>query len=150
MPTPELPDRIKATLTIDLDFAKEDQPRISEVLQFIIDNLAISGSGEGCPTAQSRYSFKLESNLPKVPMTLDRILDLADQAAEPGEATARERIAESMHPRYEEASEWWEGLNDAQQHWFTQKHPAVKLVTNAWDVYRAMPFADRTMLDALK
>lgn len=28
----EVPDRIKATLTIELDFAKEDQPLIGEVL----------------------------------------------------------------------------------------------------------------------
>ncbi|MBB3105253.1 hypothetical protein [Azomonas macrocytogenes] len=35
----KLSDRIKATLTIELDFAKEDQPLIGEVLQGIIESL---------------------------------------------------------------------------------------------------------------
>ena len=76
----KIPDRIKAKLTIELDFAKEDQPLIGEVLQGILDNLGLSSEGSGSRTAQSHYSYKLESNLPKVPMTMERLFDLMDQA----------------------------------------------------------------------
>lgn len=145
-----LPDRIKATLTIELDFAKVDQPLIHGILQQIIDNLGISSSGNGSATASSHYSYNVESNLPKQPMTMDRILDLADAAGAPGQPTARERIAESMRPDYEQALEWWEGLSEAQQLWFIEKHPTAQLVTSAWDINRELPFADRALLDALK
>ncbi|MHC5194884.1 hypothetical protein ACYSUW_14115 [Pseudomonas frederiksbergensis] len=146
----ELPDRITAKLTIELDFAKEDQPLIGEVLQNIIDSLGFSSSGTGSRTMQSHYSYKLESNVPSEPMTMDHLLDLADQAIEPGEPTARERLAESMHPDYEEADAWWEGLTDAQREWFINKYPKAKLVTVAWAAHKQMDFADRVVFQALK
>lgn len=146
----ELPDRIKATLTIELDFAKEDQPLIGEVLQSIIDSLAFSSAGNGARTAQSHYNYKLESNLPKEPMTMDHLLDLVDQAREPGEPTAREQIAESMHPDYDQAQGWWESLTEAQKQWFVEKYPEVKLVTKAWEVHKEMDFADRVFFQTLK
>lgn len=146
----ELPDRIKATLTIELDFAKEDQPLIGEVLQMVIDSLGFSSAGNGSRTAQSHYSYKLESNLPKEPMTMDHLLDLVDQAREPGEPTARERIAESMHPDYDQACDWWESLAEAQKEWFTKKYPAVKLITEAWEAQKQMAFADRVFFQTLK
>ena len=46
----KIPDRIKAKLTIELDFAKEDQPLIGEVLQGILDNLGLSSEGSGSRT----------------------------------------------------------------------------------------------------
>ncbi|MEV1198099.1 hypothetical protein ABZQ24_29370 [Pseudomonas aeruginosa] len=58
MSNEKLPDRIKATLTIELDFAKEDQPLIGEVLQGIIENLGFSSEGNGSRTTQSHYSYK--------------------------------------------------------------------------------------------
>lgn len=146
----ELPDRIKATLTIELDFAKEDQSLISEVLQGIIENLGFSSEGNGSRTAQSHYSYKLESNLPKEPMTLERLFDLMDEALEPGEATTAERIAESMHPDYDQAQNWWEALSEAQKRWFIEKHPDVKLVTRAWEIHNKMDFADRVLFQTLK
>ena len=99
----KLPERIKATLTIELDFAKADQPLIGDVLKDIIENLGFSSSGNGSRTTQSHYSYKLESNLPPEPMTIDRLLGLVDQAREPGEPTAREQIADSLHPEYDQA-----------------------------------------------
>lgn len=146
----ELPDRITAKLTIELDFAKEDQPLIGEVLQNIIDSLGFSSSGNGSRTMQSHYSYKLESNVPSEPMTMDHLLDLADQAIEPGEPTARERLAESMHPDYEEADAWWEGLTEPQREWFINKYPNAKLVTVAWAAHKQMDFADRVVFQALK
>lgn len=145
----ELPDRIKATLTIELDFAKDDQPLIGEVLQMIIGSLGFSSAGNGSRTAQSHYSYKLESNLPTEPMTMDNLLDLADQALEPGEPTARERIAESMHPDYDQANDWWESLAETQQKWFMKKYPEAKLVTVAWEVHKQMDFADRVFFQTL-
>lgn len=146
----ELPDRITAKLTIELDFAKEDQPLIGEVLQNIIDSLGFSSSGNGSRTMQSHYSYKLESNVPSEPMTMDHLLDLADQAIEPGDPTARERLAESMHPDYEEADAWWEGLTEPQREWFINKYPDAKLVTVAWEAHKQMDFADRVVFQALK
>ena len=150
MSSEKLPDRIKATLTIELDFAKEDQPLIAEVLQGIIDNLGFSSSGNGYRTAQSHYSYKLESNLPKEPMTMERLFDLMDEASEPGEPTAAERFAESMHPDFEKAEAWWESLSEAQRRWFLEKFPEVKLVTKAWEVHQQMAFADRMFFQTLK
>nr|WP_205701706.1 hypothetical protein [Escherichia coli] len=146
----KIPDRIKAKLTIELDFAKEDQPLIGEVLQGILDNLGLSSEGSGSRTAQSHYSYKLESNLPKVPMTMERLFDLMDQAREPGEPTAAEQIADSMHPNYDEAVDWWESLAEGQKQWFIKKHPDVKLVTKAWEVHKEMDFADRVFFQTLK
>jgi hypothetical protein len=146
----ELPDRIKATLTIELDFAKEDQPLIGDVLQNIIDNLGFSSSGNGSRTALSHYSYNLESNLPKEPMTFDHLLDLMDQSLEPGEPTAREQIADSMHPYYEQAQDWWDGLTEAQKQWLIKKHPDVKLVTKAWEAHKEMDFADKVFFQTLK
>ncbi|MGF6282312.1 hypothetical protein ABH908_000204 [Pseudomonas frederiksbergensis] len=150
MNKPELPDRIKAKLTIELDFAREDQPMIGQVLLNIIDCLGISSSGSGSHTRQSHYSYKLESNLPSEPMTMDHLLDMADEACEPGEPTARERIAESMHPDYEEADAWWEGLTESQKEWFINKYPGTKLVTVAWATHKQMDFADRVIFQALE
>ena len=48
----KIPDRIKAKLTIELDFAKEDQPLIGEVLQGILDNLGLYRPSEVEPFAQ--------------------------------------------------------------------------------------------------
>ena len=149
MSNQELPDRIKATLTIELDFAKDDQPLIAEVLQGIIDNLGFSGQGNGSRTAQSHYSYKLESNLPKEPMTVDRLFDLMDQAREPGEPTTGELIEESMHSDYNQAQGWWESLTEAQKQWFIEKHPEVKLVTKAWEAHKEMDFADRVFFQTL-
>ncbi|EPH9901707.1 TPA: hypothetical protein SL602_004903 [Pseudomonas aeruginosa] len=146
----KIPDRIKAKLTIELDFAKEDQPLIGQVLQDILDNLGLSSEGSGSRTAQSHYSYKLESNLPKVPMTMERLFDLMDQAREPGEPTAAEQIAESMHPDYDTAVEWWEGLAERQKEWFIKKYPDVKLVTKAWEAHKEMDFADRVFFQTLK
>lgn len=149
MSNPDLPDRIKAKLTIELDFAKEDQPLIGDVLQNIIASLGISSEGNGSRTAQSHYRYKLESNLPKEPMTVDRLFDLFDEAREPGEPSSAELLAESMHPDYEQAHAWWEGLNEAQRNWFVEKFPAVKMVTKAWETHRDMDFADRAFFQAL-
>lgn len=149
MDSSKLPDRIKAKLTIDLDFAKEDQPLIFEVLQGIIDNLGMSSTGSGSRTAQSHYSYKLESNTPPEPMTVDRMLSLMDQEAEPGEATASERIAETMHPDYDQAQEWWSTLSEAQRTWALAKYSDVKLVTKMWDKFKAMDFADKVFFKTL-
>lgn len=146
----ELPERIKATLTIELDFAKADQPLIGDVLKDIIENLGFSSSGNGSRTTQSHYSYKLESNLPPEPMTIDRLLGLVDQAREPGEPTAREQIADSFHPEYDQACTWWESLAEAQQRWFTKKYPETKLVTEAWETHKQMDFADRVFFQTLK
>lgn len=144
-----LPERIKATLTIELDFAKEDQPLIPDVLQDIIDNLGISSQGNGSRTAQSHYSYKLESNVPSQPMTMERLLSIYDESIEPGEATAGELIAESMHPKYDEAQAWWEQLTEAQKSWLIDKYPEVKLVTKAWETHQSMDFADRVIFKTL-
>ncbi|ELM3831342.1 hypothetical protein RYY46_005598 [Pseudomonas aeruginosa] len=146
----KIPDRIKAKLTIELDFAKEDQPLIGQVLQDILDNLGLSSEGSGSRTAHSHYRYKLESNLPKVPMTMERLFDLMDEAREPGEPTAAEQIAESMHPDYDAAVEWWESLAEGQKQWFIEKYPEVKLVTSAWEVHKGMDFADRVFFQTLK
>nr|WP_246777418.1 hypothetical protein [Escherichia coli] len=90
---------------------------------------------------RKKLSYKLESNLPKVPMTMERLFDLMDQAREPGEPTAAEQIADSMHPNYDEAVDWWESLAEGQKQWFIKKHPDVKLVTKAWEVHKEMDFA---------
>ncbi|HGO9799708.1 TPA: hypothetical protein ACLEB8_004898 [Pseudomonas aeruginosa] len=144
-----LPERIKATLTIELDFAREDQPLMLGVLQDIIDNLGISSQGNGSRTAQSHYSYKLESNVPSQPMTMERLLSIYDESIEPGEPTAGELIAESMHPKYDEAQVWWEQLKEAQKSWFIDKYPEVKLVTKAWETYRSMDFAERVIFQTL-
>ena len=149
MSKPELPDRIKATLTIDLDFAKEDMPQVGEVLHQIVDSLSISGQGNGSRTAKSHYSYKLESNLPKVPMTMERLFDMFDEAREPGEPSARELIADSMHPGHDEAVEWWEGLASEQREWFLQKYPDVRLPTHARERHQGMSDADRREFDGL-
>lgn len=149
MSKPELPDRIKAKLTIDLDFAKEDWELVSEVLHQIIDNLAISSEGNGSRTTRSHHSYKLESNLPKSPMTMERLFEMFDEAREPGEPSAIELFADSMHPRHEEAMTWWDGLAVAQREWFLEKYPEVKLSTQAWERHRVMCDADRKIFDGL-
>lgn len=149
MDNENLPDRIVAKITIDLDFAREDQPLISEVLQSILDNLGISNSGKGSRTAQSHYSYKLESNQPSVPMTLETLLDIADQSLDPGEPTARERIAESLRPDYDEVFEWWEGLAETQRQWLRDNHPEARLVTHAWDIYKSLDTNDRVFFQGL-
>lgn len=146
----EQPDRIKATLTINLDFAKEDQPLISGVLQQIIDNLGLSGSGNGWPTANSQFDYKLTHNQPSEPVTMDRLLDLFDANREPGEPTARERIEESQHPEYEEALDWWDGLNQAQRGWIMEKHPGLTLVTKAWEANKVLSPVDQNHFQNLK
>jgi hypothetical protein len=146
----ELPDRVKATLTIDLDFAKEDLSLVGEVLQNIIDSLGFSGSGSGSRTAQSHYTYKLESNLPSTPMTMEKLIDLADQSVEPGEPTARERIAETFHPDYEQAEKWWDGLTEAQRDWLINKFPDANLVTKAWEAHKQLEFAEKVFFQTLK
>lgn len=82
-------------------------------------------------------------------MTMERLFDLMDEAREPGEPTAVERIAESMHPNYDEAQDWWESLVEAQKQWFIEKYPEVKMVTKAWEVHKDMDFADRVFFQTL-
>lgn len=146
----DLPDRIKMKLTIELDFAREDQPLIQDLLQHILDHLWMSGSGEGSCTAQSHFSYKLESNAPSEPMTMEKLFEVMDQAREPGEPSMAERMEESMNPDYEKAEEWWDSLSEGQRKWFCEKYPEVKLVTKAWDVHKQMSFADRSLFMALK
>ncbi|EMN3634459.1 hypothetical protein R3Q56_006706 [Pseudomonas aeruginosa] len=143
-------ERIKAKLTIELDFAKDDQHLIAGVLRDVIDNLAISNRGNGSVTAASHYSYNLFSNLPSEPVTLDRLFQLFDEAADPGEPTFKERILDSLHPEYEQALEWWESLSARQQEWFIQKYPGVKLASKAYEVYRAMDAMNKAMIQALK
>lgn len=94
----QTPDRIKATLTIELDFAKEDQLLIGGVLEHIIEALSFSQSGNGKPTPNSHYSYRLKSNLPCEPMTLGDLFEMMDAELKPGEPTTAERFFESMHP----------------------------------------------------
>lgn len=115
----------------------------------IIDNLGISSSGRGSRTPQSHYSYKVESNLPAEPMTVDRMLEVMDQAREPGEPTTEERFAEMVHPEYDKEHDWWEGLTEAQKEWFIEKHPGVKLVTKAWEAHKEMSFADKVIFQTL-
>lgn len=143
-------DRIKLKLTIEMDFAREDQPRIMPVLEDIIGNLSFSSSGNGMPTKNSSYSYKLESNQPSQPMTLDKMIELVDAHAAPGEPTASEIIAETNHPEFEQAEEWWATLSEQQQQWFIKKHPEIKLVTKAWEANKAMSFADKVFFQTLK
>lgn len=150
MDNQDQPDRIKATLIIDLDFAKADQGHISGVLQNIIDNLWLSGSGEGSATQQSHYAYKLISNQKSEPMTMDRLLDLFDENREPGEPTARERIEETQHPEYDQALDWWDELSQVQRDWFMEKHPGLTLVTKAWDAHKAMTADDKAHFLNLK
>ena len=140
MSNPDLPDRIKAKLTIDLDFAKEDQPLIAEVLQRIIENLGISNEGNGSCTPRSHYCYKLETNLPQEPLTVERLFDLFDEAREPGEPSSAELLAESLDPKFEQAETWWESLSGAQQKWLLEKFPEVKLVTKAWEAHKKYGF----------
>lgn len=132
----ETPDRIKATITIELDFAKEDQPMISGVLENIIESLSISGSGKGSATKNSHYSYKVESNLPSKPMTMERLFELFDANREPNEPTAMEKIQDSMHPEYEQAIQWWEDLTELQQKWFIETHPEITTFTKAWETFK--------------
>lgn len=148
--TQNLPERIKMKLTVELDFAKEDQPLIPDVLQHILDHLWLSGSGNGSRTAQSHFSYNLETNVPSEPMTMDKLFEVMDQAREPGEPSVTERMAETMHPEYDQAEAWWEALSEGQKQWFCEKHPDVKMVTKAWEVQKEMPFADRVVFEALK
>ncbi|MBD9674943.1 hypothetical protein IB275_30480 [Pseudomonas sp. PDM21] len=150
MSGPDLPDRIKATLTIDLDFAKADQPLIGGVLQDILGNLSISANGRGSINRDSHYSYKLTSNLPPVPMTMDRLFELFDAQREEGEPTAAERLQDSMRPDYEQAVEWWQGLNGAQQGWFLEAHKGTNTFTKAWDIYQAFSPSERVAFDILR
>lgn len=143
-------ERIKAKLTIELDFAKDDQHLIAGVLRDVIDNLAISNRGNGSVTAASHYSYNLDSNLPSEPVTLDRLLQIFDEAADPSEPTFQERILDSFHPEYEQALEWWESLSARQQEWFVQKYPGVKLASKAYEAYRSMDAMNKAMIQALK
>lgn len=143
-------DRIKAKLTIELDFAKEDQELIAGVLQDVLDNLGFSSQGSGSRTPASHFSYRLESNLPSVPVTLDRLFEMLDESADPGEPTFSERLNDSLHPEYDKALEWWESLSARQQEWFIQKFPDVKLVSKAYEAYRAMDAMNRAMIQALQ
>lgn len=145
-----LPDRIKATITIELDFAKEDQPLIGEVLSNIVtEMIPFSSQGNGHRTKTSRYSYKVESNLPKEPMTVDRMFELMDANREPGEPTAAEKIEDSMHPEYEQAVAWWESLNDSQRAWFMDQHPEIKTFSKAYEAYKSLDLADKTILNIM-
>lgn len=140
-------NRITATVTIELDFAKEDQPLIAGVLKDIVSEmLPISSKGNGMPTKNSRYFYTMTSNQPAQPMTLERLFDMVDAAREPGEPTAAEKIMDSRHPEYEEAVAWWEALNDAQRGWFISQYPDVKLFSKAYQLFEGFDEADKTIL----
>lgn len=122
-----LPDRIKATITIELDFAKEDQPLIGEVLSNIVtEMIPFSSQGNGHRTKTSRYSYKVESNLPSEPMTLDRMFELIDANREPGSLTVREQYAEMDDPLYETAQEWIERRTDEELNELGKQYPEAK------------------------
>ncbi|SUE95760.1 Uncharacterised protein [Ectopseudomonas mendocina] len=145
----ETPDRIKAKLTIDIDFAKEDQPLIMEVLQNILDNLPISSSGNGSRTKHSHYSYKLETNQPSQPMTMERLFDIMDQAREPGEPSMGERMAESMRSDYEQIEQWWDKLNDLQKAWFRENYKGITLISQAYDIYQKYEPQEKAVFDRL-
>lgn len=143
-------DRIKSTITIKLDYAKEDQPLIDEMLKQIIVNLKLSRPDNGERTSRSYYTWTLDTDIDSKPKTVESLMGLFDPQREPGDPSALEQLLETRHPHYDEACAWWESITQPQQAWFNKTYPDVTLVTAAWEVYQNMDVATRTMFHALK
>lgn len=75
-------ENIKLSLVIDFDIAHKHKDRIVPIMEEIVNNLFLSSSGNGVITPGSTYQYKLTSNQPSEPMTVDRLFELIRQAQE--------------------------------------------------------------------
>lgn len=66
----------KATITINIEGQNPDEFGVA--LQNATDSLSLGSSGNGITKNGTRYDYKVESNIPASPMTLNRLLGLLD------------------------------------------------------------------------
>lgn len=81
---PDPKERITLSLTIDFDVDMKYKDMIIPIMEEIVGNLAFSGSGNGIIKPGSTYQYKLTTNQPSQPITLERIMELIDQHNQEG------------------------------------------------------------------
>lgn len=66
----------KVTITINIEGPNDAE--VSLAFQNAIDGIGFGSGGNGFTPNGTSYDYSVESNQPKVPMTLDRLLKLID------------------------------------------------------------------------
>lgn len=66
----------KATITITIEGPSPDEFGLA--LSNATDSLGFGTAGNGCTPNGTAYRYEIDSNLPSVPMTLDRLLKIVD------------------------------------------------------------------------
>lgn len=145
----ESQDRIKLNLSIDFDIDSQYKDMIIPIMEEVIGNLSFSSSGNGTIKPGSTYSYKLISNIPPQPMTLEKMFEIMDAHREPGEPSMEERITESMREDYEQIEQWWDKLNDLQKQWFRENYKGITLISQAYDIYQKYEPKEKAVFDRL-
>lgn len=66
-------ETVKLTITINIEGPNNDEVPIA--FQHAIDGMSLGSGGNGHTANGTRYDYKVESNQPPVPMTMERLLD---------------------------------------------------------------------------
>lgn len=144
-------NRITLNLSIDFDIDSQYKDRIIPIMEEIVGSLSFSSSGQGTIKPGSTYQYKLTSNQPSQPMTMEKMFQIIDAHRAPGEATMEELLADSMHPEYELAMDWWEGLAHSQKEIMRKMYePPITTVTQAWETYKQLGEYEKRAFDLIR
>lgn len=132
MPTEE--QRLKMKIVIEID-AKN-----IEDIGGMIDN-AVDGIKFGSPKGngyllegKGSYTYVVEDNLPRGPLTADKLFEMFNEQRDPGTPTV-ETILELTMEAGDEAAEWWQGLSEQERYQWLTTHEGISTPLQAWKKY---------------
>jgi hypothetical protein len=87
----------KATITINIEGPNSDEA--AQAFQNAIDGIGFGSGGHGFTPNGTSYNYTVESSEPKVPMTLERLLQLVEDTLDTEEQREDLRNQWGMHNR---------------------------------------------------
>jgi hypothetical protein len=129
MPAEE--QRLKMKIVIEIDAKKTED--IGSMIDNAVDAIKF-GSPKGNGTllgGLGSYTYVVEDNLPRKPMTTDTLFDMFNQQREPGTPTI-ETIMDLTMAAGDEAAEWWQNLSEQERYQWLTTHEGISTPLQAW------------------
>lgn len=124
--------KVKITVEIEAGAAEDIGDMIDNAVECIKFGSA-SGSGS-LLGGKGSYTYQVEDNLPRKPMTSDTVFEMLNEHREPGTPTV-ETIIELTIEGGEEAADWWQGLGEQGRYQWLTTYDGISTPLQAWKKY---------------
>ena len=124
-------ERFKVKISIEIDAVETKD--IGDMIDNAVDAIKFgSASGNGVLLGgKGSYTYVVEDNLPRKPMTPEVMFEMYNEQREPGEPTL-ETIIDLTMEGGEEAAEWWQDLSEKERYQWLTSHEGITTPLQAW------------------